>query len=46
MDWELRILESYSVLFEKARAALEFTFRDLSFENFEGLKVPVAVFVG
>jgi adenylate cyclase class 2 len=46
MDWKLRILESYSVLFEDARAALGFTFRDLSFENFEGVDVPAALFAG
>ena len=32
--WERRILDSYLVLFERLRARLGFTFRDLSFENF------------
>lgn len=40
LGWECRILESYTVLFEQARNALGFTFRDLSFENFTGLDVP------
>lgn len=39
LDWETRILESYMVLFERARAALGFHFRDLSFENFSDLPV-------
>jgi adenylate cyclase class 2 len=40
LDWEARIPESYTALFERLRGALGFIFRDLSFENFEGLKVP------
>ncbi len=39
LPWEARILESYVLLFEHARARLGFTFRDLSFANFSGLKV-------
>jgi adenylate cyclase class 2 len=39
LDWERRILDSYIVLFERTRQSLEFTFRDLSFENFKQLKV-------
>jgi adenylate cyclase class 2 len=40
LDWELRILDSYTVLFEQARQVLGFTFRDLSFDNFAGLSIP------
>lgn len=40
LDWERRNLDSYVMLFEAARAALGFTFRDLSFENFHSLVVP------
>jgi hypothetical protein len=40
LDRHCRILESYTVLFEQARKALGFTFRDLSFDNFTGLEVP------
>jgi adenylate cyclase class 2 len=39
LDWDARSLDSYTVLFERARAALGFEFRDLSFENFRGVKV-------
>jgi len=40
LDWETRILDSYMALFERARTALGFNFRDLSFENFANLPVP------
>jgi adenylate cyclase, class 2 len=39
LDWERRILDSYIVLFDRLRQRLGFTFRDLSFKNFEGLTV-------
>jgi adenylate cyclase class 2 len=39
LNWERRNLESYTVLFETARRVMGFAFRDLSFENFEGLEV-------
>jgi adenylate cyclase class 2 len=42
LNWQYRILESYTVLFEQAKQALGFSFRDLSFENFAGLTVPPA----
>lgn len=44
LDWGKRILVSYAALFEQARQALGFTFRDLSFENFRGIAVPAEVF--
>lgn len=43
LDWDRRILESYTLLFEQARAVLGFGFRDLSFENFEGIRITPAV---
>jgi adenylate cyclase class 2 len=39
INWNARILDSYTVLFEYTRAQLGFDFRDLSFENFKGLTV-------
>ncbi len=39
LDWEARILDSYTVLFARTRAQLGFEFRDLSFENFKGITV-------
>jgi adenylate cyclase, class 2 len=42
LDWDSRILASYTVLFEVAREVLGFEFRDLSFENFEGAKISPA----
>ncbi len=42
LDWEARVPESYAMLFQRLRAVLGFTFRDLSFANFERLEVPPA----
>jgi adenylate cyclase class 2 len=39
LNWDTRILDSYTVLFERVRAQLGVGFRDLSFENFKGLTV-------
>lgn len=39
LNWEARILESYAALFERARTAYGFTFRDLRFENFTHLRI-------
>jgi adenylate cyclase class 2 len=39
LNWEARILDSYTMLFERLRARLGFNFRDLSFENFKGMKI-------
>ncbi len=39
LSWDRRILDSYTVLFERTRSSLGFDFRDLSFENFKGLIV-------
>jgi adenylate cyclase, class 2 len=37
LNWETRIAESYTVLFERLRDKLKLNFRDLIFENFEGI---------
>lgn len=41
LDWEKRITESYLALFERLRAALGLSFRDLSFANFAGIQSPM-----
>ena len=43
LNWDTRILDSYTVLFERVRPQLGFDFRDLSFENFKGLTVTPEV---
>jgi adenylate cyclase class 2 len=43
LDWNARILDSYTVLFERTRQNLGFAFRDLSFENFRGITVTPQV---
>lgn len=44
LDWEARILDSYTVLFDNLRTALGFTFRDLSFANFADIEVKPSDF--
>jgi adenylate cyclase class 2 len=39
VNWDMRILESYTSLFDQLRDRLQFTFRDLAFENFSTLEV-------
>lgn len=39
LDWEARISESYTTLFENLRRRLDLPFRDLTFENFVGKQV-------
>lgn len=39
LDWEQRILDSYLVLFDRLRMRLGLAFHDLSFANFEGLRI-------
>ena len=41
LNWDLRILDSYTVLFERTRAQLGFEFRDLNFANFEGMETTL-----
>jgi adenylate cyclase class 2 len=40
LDWDERILDSYIALFDRLRAHMGLTFRDLSFANFKGIRVP------
>lgn len=42
--WEHRSLESYAVLFETVKKNLNLSFRDLTFENFAGIKVDASHF--
>jgi len=42
LNWEKRVLDSYTTLFEKLRGPYAFSFRDLSFANFTGLAVDLA----
>lgn len=39
LDWERRVPESYTMLFERLKAKLGLPFRDLSFANFRTIKV-------
>lgn len=39
LKWETRILDSYTVLFDRVRQSCGLKFRDLSFANFEGLHI-------
>jgi len=39
LDWDVRIFESYTVLFELMRKKLGLSFRDLIFENFAGMEI-------
>ena len=42
LNWEKRIPESYTILFERLRLTKGLTFRDLIFENFQELPVTSA----
>jgi adenylate cyclase class 2 len=42
LDWQQRILESYTVIFDQVKQTLGLTIRDLSFENFSGMAIPPA----
>lgn len=39
LDWDARIMYSYTKIFERLRQAFQWTFRDLSFVNFKDLPV-------
>jgi adenylate cyclase class 2 len=39
LNWEARVLDSYTMIFEYLRERLGFAFRDLSFENFKGMEI-------
>jgi adenylate cyclase class 2 len=39
LNWERRVLDSYSMLFDRFKQNQNLTFQDLTFENFNGMKV-------
>lgn len=39
IDWETRLMLGYLDIFERIKEKLELDFRDLTFENFEGIEV-------
>lgn len=39
LNWDRRIFESYTVLFEKLRTSAQLSFRDLIFDNFQELDI-------
>jgi adenylate cyclase class 2 len=43
LDWEARINESYAFLFERVKTGLGLPFRDLTFENFAGMRVDAGM---
>ena len=38
-DWDTRTMLSYAVLFQRIKIALGLTFRDMTFQNFEGVSI-------
>lgn len=42
LNWETAIATSYSALFERVQRALKLSFQDLSFENFEHIRVQAS----
>ena len=42
LNWEAAIGTSYTALFDRARKKLGYSFQDLSFENFNGMKVDAS----
>ena len=42
LNWEARVVDSYTGLFEELRSDLGLTFRDISFANFAGMLVTPA----
>ncbi len=41
LNWEVRVIDSYTMIFERLREALGFEFKDLSFENFKGMAISL-----
>lgn len=39
LRWETRILDSYTVLFDRVRQSCGLNIRDLSFDNFQGIEI-------
>ena len=42
VNWEARIIQSYTTLFEQLKQKMGFTFRDLSFDNFSSKDISPA----
>ena len=42
LNWETTIATSYSALFDRVQQALKLPFQDISFDNFEGIKVEAS----
>jgi adenylate cyclase class 2 len=42
LQWGAAVATSYLALFERARRALKFSFEDLAFENFRGIRVDAS----
>lgn len=42
LDWEKRIQDSYTSLFDRLKEKLHLKFIDLTFENFQGIKQPLS----
>jgi adenylate cyclase class 2 len=43
LNWDAGIMESYTALFERLKVRLGLAFRDLSFENFNGMEITPEV---
>ncbi len=46
LNWQKRILLNYIEIFEMIRQTLNLSFKDLTFKNFENIRVDMAAFLG
>jgi adenylate cyclase class 2 len=46
LNWQKRILLNYLEIFEMIRQTLNLSFKDLTFKNFENIRVDMAAFLG
>jgi adenylate cyclase class 2 len=46
LNWQKRILLNYLEIFEIIRQTLSLDFKDLTFKNFENIRVDMAAFLG
>ena len=46
LNWQKRILLNYLEIFEIIRQTLTLNFNDLTFKNFENIRVDMAAFLG
>ena len=44
LDWDARIMDSYIMLFDRICQAMNLKIKDLTFNNFAGIAVPVVLF--